>query len=59
MQPFQFNTTTGLRVGSGRSIDTALEVSGKLGKKILFITDPGLKKLGLINETVDALKKKF
>ena len=57
MQPFQFNTTTGLRVGSGRSIDTALEVSGKLGKKILFITDPGLKKLGLINETVDALKK--
>ena len=57
MQPFQFNTTAGLRVGSGRATDTALEVSDKLGKKILFITDPGLKKLGLINETVDALKK--
>lgn len=57
MQPFQFNTTAGLRVGSGRATDTALEVSDKLGKKILFITDPGLKKLGLINETIDALKK--
>ena len=35
----------------------APEVLHKLGKKILFITDPGLKKLGLIDKTIGALKK--
>lgn len=56
MKSFQFNTTAGLRVGSGRSTDTAPEVLSKLGKRILFITDPGLKKLGLIDKTIEALK---
>ena len=56
MKSFQFNTTAGLRVGSGRATDTAPEVLSKLGKKILFITDPGLKKLGLIDKTIEALK---
>ena len=56
MKYFQFNTTAGLRVGSGRATDTAPEVLSKLGKKILFITDPGLKKIGLIDKTVGALK---
>ena len=56
MKSFQFNTTAGLRVGSGKATDTAPEVSKKLGKKILFITDPGLKKLGLIDKTVNSLK---
>ena len=56
MKSFQFNTTAGLRVGSGRATDTAPEVLSKLGKKILFITDPGLKKIGLIDKTVGALK---
>jgi len=56
MKSFQFNTTAGLRVGSGRATDTAPEVLSKLGKRILFITDPGLKKLGLINKTIDVLK---
>ncbi|MDC1315763.1 iron-containing alcohol dehydrogenase [Alphaproteobacteria bacterium] len=57
MKSFQFNTTAGLRVGSGRATDTAPEVLHKLGKKILFITDPGLKKLGLIDKTIGALKE--
>ncbi len=57
MRSFQFNTTAGLRIGSGKSLDTALEVTNKLGKKILFITDPGLKKLGLIDEIVISLEK--
>ena len=56
MKSFQFNTTAGLRVGGGKATDTAPEVSKKLGKKILFITDPGLKKLGLIDKTVNSLK---
>ena len=56
MKSFQFNATAGLRVGSGRATDTAPEVLSKLGKRILFITDPGLKKLGLIDKTIEALK---
>ena len=56
MKSFQFNTTAGLRVGSGRATNTAPEVLSKLGKRILFITDPGLKKLGLIDKTIEALK---
>lgn len=55
MLSFQFNTTAGLRVGSGKAVDTAPEVLSKLGKRILFITDPGLKKLGLIDKTINSL----
>ena len=42
MQPFQFNTTAGIRFGEGHSENTAEEVSNKLGNRILFVTDPGL-----------------
>jgi|TARA_A200000113_G_scaffold31321_1_gene26057 alcohol dehydrogenase class IV len=57
MQPFQFNTTAGIRFGEGHSENTAEEVSNKLGNRILFVTDPGLVKLGLIDKTISALQK--
>ena len=57
MNSFQFNTTTGIRFGEGHSENTAEEVSKKLGKRILFVTDPGLVKLGLIDKTISALQK--
>ena len=56
MKSFQFNTTPGLRIGPEESKKTALEVSKKLGKNILFVTDPGLVKLGLIDDTLAALR---
>lgn len=58
MNEFNFNTTPGIRFGNGISIKSAEEVSKKLGSKILFVTDPGLVKLGLIDETVAALSAK-
>ena len=57
MQPFNFNTTTGIRFGDGLSVKSAEEVSKKLGQKILFVTDPGLVKLGLVDETIKELRK--
>ena len=56
MKSFQFNTTPGLRIGPEESKKTALEVSKKLGKNILFVTDPGLVKIGLIDDTLAALR---
>ena len=58
MQSFNFNNTAGIRFGNDLSVKSAEEVSNKLGPKILFITDPGLVKLGLIDETVKALRVK-
>ena len=56
MKSFQFNTTPGLRFGAEESKNTALEVTKKLGKNILVVTDPGLVKLGLIDDTLAALR---
>ena len=54
---FQFNTTPGLRFGSGQAIDCCKEISSKLGKHILFVTDKGLMSLGLTNNTLKELQK--
>ena len=54
---FQFNTTPGLRFGSGQAKDCCKEISSKLGKRILFVTDKGLMSLGLTNNTLKELQK--
>jgi len=57
MDSFSFNTTPGIRFGSNFAITTAEEVSKKLGENIFFITDPGLRELGLIDDIIKELKK--
>ena len=57
LNSFQFNTTTGLRYGSGQAKDSCKEISNKLGQSILFITDKGLMSLGLTDQTLNELKK--
>ena len=57
LNSFQFNTTPGLRFGSGQAKDSCKEISNKLGQSILFITDKGLMSLGLTNQTLKELKK--
>ena len=54
---FQVNTTPGLRFGSGQAKDCCKEISSKLGKRILFVTDKGLMSLGLTNNTFKELQK--
>ena len=57
LNSFQFNTTPGLRFGSGQAKNTCKEMSEKLGERILFITDKGLMSLGLTEPTIKELQK--
>ena len=57
LNSFQFNTTPGLRYGSGQAKDSCKEIYNKLGQSILFITDKGLMSLGLTDQTLNELKK--
>ncbi len=54
---FIFNTTSGIRFGSGMSKLCAEEVSKKLGPNILFITDKDLMSLKLTEPTLNELRK--
>ena len=52
-----FNTTSGIRFGSGMSKLCAEEVSKKLGPNILFITDKDLMSLKLTEPALNELRK--
>jgi alcohol dehydrogenase class IV len=54
---FIFNTTSGIRFGSGTSNLCAEEVSKKLGPNILFITDKDLMSLKLTEPALIELRK--
>ena len=54
---FIFNTTSGIRFGSGMSKLCAEEVSKKLGPNILFITDKDLMSLKLTEPALNDLRK--
>ena len=54
---FSFNTTAGIRFGSGTSKSCTSEISKKLGSNILFVTDKDLMKLKLTEPTLNELKK--
>ena len=54
---FTFNTTSGIRFGSGMSISSSQEISKILGSNILFITDKDLMSLKLTEPTLNQLKK--
>ena len=58
LNSFQFNTPAGLRFGSGLAKSSCEEISTKLGKRILFITDKGLMSLGLTEPTIDELRNR-
>ena len=54
---FTFNTTSGIRFGSGMSVSSSQEISKILGSNILFITDKDLMSLKLTEPTLNKLKK--
>ena len=54
---FNFDTTPGLRFGSGQAKDSCEEISKKLGSRIHFITDRGLTSLGLTKPSIEELNK--
>jgi len=56
MQSFSFNSSKGIRFGKDISLKTIEEVSSLLGSNILFVTDPGLNKLGIANKVLSSLR---
>ena len=57
MNAFHFNTTSGLRFGSGMAENSCEEIVAMLGPRILFVTDEGLMSLGLTKPTLEELQK--
>lgn len=56
MNTFHFNTTPGLRFGTGLAKSSCKEIFEKLGPRILFVTDEGLMSLGLTKPTLEEFK---
>lgn len=55
MQPFQFHTTKSLIVRSGAAKDLGAVCKPLIGPRVMFITDPGLRKLGLCDPALQSL----
>lgn len=56
MDPFIFSTTAQIIFRSGAAATIGEIVRPKLGNRVLFVTDPGLRKLGLCEPALAALK---
>ncbi|GLS30032.1 Alcohol dehydrogenase, class IV [Mesorhizobium albiziae] len=56
MDPFTFNTTASLVFEAGSSRRLGDIAGKKLGGKVLFVTDPGLRRLGLCDPALASLK---
>lgn len=56
MNPFQFNTTKSLLFEAGAAARIHESAGPLLGARCLFVTDPGLRQLGLCDPSIEALK---
>lgn len=56
MTPFVFNTTKSILFRSGAAKEIHVHAGALLGGTILLVTDPGLRKLGLVDPAIAALK---
>lgn len=54
---FFFNTTAGVRFGSGAALACAPEVAARLGPRILIVTDSGLRRAGVPDAMITALEE--
>ncbi len=57
MTPFVFNTTKSVVFENGAAVRLAELAGGLLGQDCLFVTDPGLRALGLCDPAIAALEK--
>lgn len=56
MSGFTFSTTGTIAVRDGASNEIAALAGAKLGRRILLTTDPGLRKAGLVEPAINALR---
>ena len=57
MNSFIFNTTASIRFQEGAAANLGTECQQILGERILFVTDPGLIKIGLTQGPLEALQQ--
>lgn len=55
MTPFTFNTTPSIVFRPGAARELAALLGTRFGTRILFVTDPGLRRLGLCDPAVEAM----
>lgn len=55
MTPFTFNTTPSIVFRPGATRELAALLGTRFGTRILFVTDPGLRRLGLCDPAVEAM----
>lgn len=56
MSPFVFNTTASIVFRTGAAGALAGVLAGRLGARLLFVTDPGLTRLGLTGPALESLR---
>ena len=56
MTPFTFNTTASIVFEPGATRRLGPLAAARLGRSILFVTDPGLRKLGLCDPALASLR---
>jgi alcohol dehydrogenase class IV len=56
MTPFTFNTTASIVFEPGSSRRLGEIAGGKIGQNVLFVTDPGLRRLGLCDPVLASLE---
>ncbi|NIY97786.1 iron-containing alcohol dehydrogenase [Salipiger sp. HF18] len=56
MQGFTFNTTPSVVFRDGAAADLGAIAGARLGPRVLFVTDPGLRKLGLCDGAIASLE---
>ena len=56
MNPFTFNTTPSLVFENGAAARLGPIAATRLGERVLFVTDPGLRQLGLCDAALASLE---
>jgi alcohol dehydrogenase class IV len=56
MTPFTFNTTKTIVMRPGAAAEIAQIAGSSIGSRVLFVTDPGLRSLGLCDPAIAALQ---
>ncbi len=56
MSPFVFNTTASIQFGAGKLHEIAPLAAGRLGSRILLVTDPGMRTTGIIDRALGLLR---
>lgn len=57
MTPFRFSTPAAIIFENGAAARIGELAGNRFGERVLFVTDPGLRKLGLCNAALDSLEE--